>query len=176
MREMPCRSAPILCAVLAERRQEYAVLELHAANAQLLEQLWDGTTVGLGVDCGARRRILRWREVGRIRGWLVDHVVGHGSSSLLGGKKGRGRAGKGELTQKVNGRFMRLYPIADDARCRKGYLLTGGWVLIERGKDCATAGTLPTRRSHAWAFAEFDLVHIHTQPYERSCLWARREV
>lgn len=48
--------------ILAEWRDENAVLEGHTADCEGREELGDGGSVGLRVDCSSCWRILSWRE------------------------------------------------------------------------------------------------------------------
>jgi hypothetical protein len=62
--------------VLAEGGEHDAVLEGGAAEGEGLEELGDGSAIGLGVGGGSRRRVLCGGEVGD----LVVGVLAFGSS------------------------------------------------------------------------------------------------
>ena len=75
MCELPWRGVTILRRVLAEWREEDAVLELDSTDLQRFEESRDRLAVGLRIDSGTRRRILRWCKVGHVRSRSVDVVV-----------------------------------------------------------------------------------------------------
>jgi hypothetical protein len=49
VRHVPRRQVAVLSGVLAERREHYTVLEGEAADGKGLEELGDGTAIGLWV-------------------------------------------------------------------------------------------------------------------------------
>lgn len=55
---------------MAERRDENAVLEGYTPDCEGREELWDGGSIGLRVDCSSCWRVLSWREEWDTFSWL----------------------------------------------------------------------------------------------------------